>query len=298
MPSTVIGNGPISFTDNNGTQQSIPLSLLYFDNGVVRADKWTLYSDPDNMAIVDALLKNLVVGEFLKPAPAQPPKPAIALKASIPGTKGNTIQVIFSNIVAGSSPPTSTTFDAEISAKATYPGLSFDPVSPSFVGKVLGVGATSGTSPGLVRVKEPAPVTATPPKAITTSKALTSGGASAKSSLSVDGDPPGTAFTLEAWKDGVDRNNIKISIPDTVNPEAKTFTLVVEWTQPKITSIAPKDLPPKLEGKKPEGEKFVIEVSKLKDAADFGIPAPGTIVLSGGADATGALPAGAVAFST
>jgi hypothetical protein len=290
MPSAVIGSGPIGFTDTNGKQQSIPLSLLYFDNGVIKAEKWPLY--PANTAVVDALLKNLVAGGFLKTAPASPPKPAIVLKAAIPGAKGNTIQVTFSNIVAGATPPASTTFDAEIAAKATYSGLSFDPASPFFIGKVLGVGTTSGTSPGLVRVKEPAPSTAVPP-ALTTSKPLTGGGASAKSSLSVDGDPSGTAFTLEAWKDGVDGDNIKISIPD-VNSGAKTktFTLVVEWTQPKISPIALTDLQSNL-----QGNKFVIEVSKPEGAADFGIPDPGTIALSGGVDASAALAAGTVAFS-
>jgi hypothetical protein len=288
MPSAVLGSGPIGFTDTNGKQQSIPLSLLYFDNGLVKADKWPLY--PANTAVVDALLKSLVAGEFLKPAPAPPPKPAIILKAAIPGIRGNTIQVTFSNIVAGATPPTSTTFEAEITAKAIYSALSFDPNSPSFIGKVLGV-EVSGTSPGLVRVKQPAPSTAVPPKTITISKPLVREGASPRSSLSVDGDPSGTAFTLEAWKEGADGDNIKIAIPD-VDSVAQTFTLVVEWIQPKITSIALTDLPSKL-----AGTEFVIQVSQ-PEGADFGIPSPGTIVLSGGVNATGALPAGAVAFFT
>jgi hypothetical protein len=119
--------------------------------------------------VVDALLKNLVAGGFLKSAPTLPPKPAIVIKAAIPGAKGNTIQVTFSNfsnIVAG-KPTAKTTFDAEIIAKATYSNLSFNPESASFIGKVLGVGATPGISPGLVRVKEPAPSTAIEPEAIT-----------------------------------------------------------------------------------------------------------------------------------
>jgi len=289
MAKAVIGNGPIGFTDTNGKQQSIPLSLLYFDNGVVKANKWGLYED--NKAVVDALLKSQVAGEFLKPAPASPPKPAMILKAAIPGAKGNTIQVTFSNIVAGATPPASSTFDAEITAKATYAGLSFEPESPSFIGKVLGVGAKPGTSPGLVRVKEPAPSAAIQPKAFTTSKKLTDGGGSPKFSLSVDTETTGKTLDLEAWKDGAAGDNIQVSIP-AVNPGAKTFTLVVEWTQPKITSIKLTDLPA---GVKLQGVDFVVEVSP--PAGGFGIPTPGTIALSGGVDATGALPAGAVAFS-
>lgn len=293
MPSKVIGNGPISFTDKDGKQQSIPLSLLYFENSTVNADKWSLYIT--NAVVVDALLETLVEGEFLKPAPTPPPKPAIALKAARPGAKGNTIQVTFSNITVdpnNPTDPTKITFDAEITAKATYSGLSFDPGYPSFIGKVLGVGGKTGTSPGLAQVKEPAPTTATQPQVITPSK-LTGGGASAQSSLSIksDGDPSVTAFTLEAWKKGADGDNIKITIPN-VDSEAQTFTLVVEWAQPKITSIKLADLPSKL-----AGNKFVIQVSK-PEGGDFGVPAPGTIVLNGGSDAKDPSPAKAVAFSS
>ena len=289
MLNAVLASGPIGFTDKNGKQQSIPLSLLYFDTGVVKAEKWLPYNDPKNKAVVDALLKSLVAGEFLTPARTPPPKPAIVLKAAIPGSKGNTIQVTFSNIVAGAT--TSTTFEAEIVVKATYAALSFDPDSPSFIGKVLGVEAP-GTSSGLVRVKKPAPSTTVPPEVIETAKSLAGGGDSVKSSLPIDGGS-GTVFTLEAWKDGAEGDNIKITIPD-VNSGAKTLTLVVEWTQVKITSITLANLQSKL-----QGEKFVIEeVLKPEGAADFDIPALGTIVLSGGVDNTDALPARAVAFST
>jgi hypothetical protein len=285
MAKAVIGNGPIGFTDENGKQQSIPLSLLCFEDGLVKADKWKLYDD--NKQVVDALLKSLVAGEFLKPAPTPPPKPAIALKAARPGTEGNTIQVTFSYTPTD---PTKTSFDAEITAKATYSGLSFDPGSPSFVGTVLGIGGKAGTSPGLVQVKE-TPPTATLPKIITNSKPLMGGGASAQSLLPIDGDPSGTAFILEAWKKGVDGNNIKITIPN-VDPVAETFTLVVEWAQSKIISITLADLPLKL-----AGNEFVIQVSKPENG-DFGIPAPGRIILNGGSDAQAPSPAKAVAFSS
>jgi hypothetical protein len=143
----------------------------------------------------------------------------------------------------------------------------------------------------LVRVKEPIPATATQPQAIATPEPLTGGSDSVKSSLAIAGDPSGTAFTLEAWKNGTEGDNIQVSIAN-VDAAAKTFTLTVEWTQPKIPAIALTDLPAKL-----EGNQFAIAVSKPEDS-DFAIPAPGTISLSGGADATEARPATAVAFSS
>jgi hypothetical protein len=295
MPSAVIGSGPIGFTDKEGNQQFIPLSQLYFDDyGKVTVKGGQL---GENNEVVDALLKNLVAGGFLKSAPTLPPKPAIVIKAAIPGAKGNTIQVTFSNfrnIPTGKPPVNITTFDAEIIAKATYSNLSSDPISTSFIGKVLGVGATPGISPGLVRVKQPAPNTQIQqPKAIKTSTKLGQSNPSVERNFFVvqqEGTASDPAFTLEAWKGGADGQNIEIAIPD-VNPGDKTFTLVVEWTQPKIVEIALTELPSKL-----AGLGFVITVSP-PEGESFGIPAPGTIVLSGGADAQDAVPAEKVVFS-
>jgi hypothetical protein len=291
MPSAVIGSGPIGFTDEKGNQQFIPLSQLYFDDYGEVTVKGKL-PDSANPKVVNALLKNLVAGGFLKSAPTLPPKPAIVIKAAIPGAKGNTIQVTFSKIVAGTT-TAGPTFDAEIIAKATYSNLSFNPNFPSFIGKVLGIGATPGISPGLVRVKEPAPSTAIEPEAITF-KALHTPDALATEKKyllvlkkGIDKEPD---LTLEAWKEGADGENIKITISE-VDSTPQTFTLVVEWTQPKIINIALTQLPSKL-----AGEGFVIKVSP-PEGESFGIPAPGTIVLSGGADAQDAVPAEKVVFS-
>jgi hypothetical protein len=297
MPSAVIGSGPIGFTDNQGKQQFIPLSQLYFDDDGNVTVKAGVVGEK-NQGAVNALLKNLVAGGFLKSAPTLPPKPAIVIKAAIPGAKGNTIQVTFSkfsNIVAD-LPTAKTTFDAEIIAKATYSNLSVDPSSTSFIGKVLGVGATPGISPGLVRVK--APASNTP---IQQPKAITSTALSLQDSTETNyyhvvpsqGDSSKPAFTLEAWKEGVDGQNIKITLIPDVNSTLQTFTLVVEWAQ-KISPIGLNNLPSKLAGD--QDKEFVIKVSP-PEGESFGIPAPGTIVLSGGADARDAVPAEKVVFS-
>jgi hypothetical protein len=294
MPSAVIGSGPIGFTDTKGHQQFIPLSQLYFnDVGEVIVKEGPLYND--NKGVVDALLKNLVAGGFLKSAPTLPPKPAIVIKAAIPGAKGNTIQVTFSNFsnIVADLPTANTTFDAEIIAKATYSNLSLDPSSTSFSGKVLGVGATPGISPGLVRVKEPPPKTAIEPEDISTAlNALGSAEKNCSFVVPTKGNSSQPAFTLEAWKEGADGQNIKITISE-VDSKTKTFTLVVEWAQ-KITTIGLNNLPSKLAGDK--DKEFVIKVSP-PEGESFGIPAPGTIVLSGGTDAQDAVPAEKVVFS-
>lgn len=284
MPSQVLGSGPIGFTDANGNQKFIPLSALDFVNGEVKADKWPFYKA--NKSLVDALLKDLVAGGFLISGTSAPSTPAMLLEAAISGNLGNQIQVNFSNIVVDSSTPANSTFDCSITAKDTYTDLSLDSNSSSFVKKVLGTETTAGSLPSLVRVKDAG--TLSLPKS--GSYVLAGGGDAAKASKAIDSDPSGTAFTLEAWNNGSDGQYITATVSQ-VDAAAKTFTLVVEWKQPTIQGIKVADLPNKL-----SGNGLVLKVSQPK-GGNFAIPAAGTIILSGGADAKAATKASAIAIA-
>ncbi|NJK73150.1 MAG: hypothetical protein HC786_00830 [Richelia sp. CSU_2_1] len=284
MPSQVLGSGPIGFTDANGNQKFIPLSELDFVNGEVKADKWHFYKA--NKSLVDALLKDLVAGGFLISGTSTPTTPAMLLEAAISGNLGNHIQVNFSNIVADSSTPANSTFDCTITAKDTYSDLSLDSNSSSFIKKVLGIETTAGSLPSLVRVKDAG--TLSLPKS--GSYVLAGGGDAAKASKAIDGDPSGTAFTLEAWNNGSDGQYITATVSQ-IDAAAKTFTLVVEWKQPAIQGIKVADLPNKL-----SGNGLVLKVSQ-PEGGNFAIPTAGTIILSGGADAKAATKASAIAIA-
>lgn len=280
MPSQVIGNGPIGFTDSNGSQRFIPLSVLEFSDSGIDASKWSLYTA--NKTIVDALLRELVDNDFLRPGPSPPAKPAMILKAAVPGAAGNNIQVAFSNLKVDTTTPANTTFDATITAKDTYPGISYDSASPAFIKKVLGTETLNGTSPCLIRVRD----ADTPSKPQEKPYDLMGGNATKKSSKGIDGDPTGTAFTVEAWKNGGEGNSITVKISD-VDSVKKTFTLVVELKQPTIPGLKLSDLPGDL-----EGSGIVLAVTRPQEG-NFALPTLGTVGLRGGSDAQAALTASA-----
>jgi hypothetical protein len=283
MPSQVLGSGPIGFTDGNGNQRFIPLSALNFVNREIKVDNWSLYTT--NKTLVDALLKDLVEGGFLLPGTEAPIKPAMLIESAISGAAGNHIQVTFSNIVVDSTTPANSTFDCTITAKDTYSGLSLDFTSSSFIKKVLGTETITGIIPSLVHLKD-ADKPSLPQKGIYD---LTGGGDNTKASKAIDGDPSGTAFTLESSKNGSDGQYIRATVAD--NPTAQNLTLVVEWKQPVIKGIKVADLPNKL-----SGNGLVLKVSK-PEGANFAIPTAGTIILSGGADAKVATTASAIAIA-
>lgn len=275
MSSQVIGSGPVGFTNSDGNQVFIPLSALYFDaGGQIKADKWNFYT-AKNKNIVDALLKELVEGGFLLFGKESPIKPAMLIEAAISGAVGNHIQVNFSNIVVDSITLANSTFDCIIAAKDTYFGLKLDSIEA-----VLG---TKIPTLSLVNVKD---VKSSLPNE--GSYVLASGSMATKASKEID--PLGTAFTLEAWKEGADGNNITATISQ-VDTTAKTFTLVVEWKQPVIKGIKVADLPTKL-----AGDGLLLKVSKVKDA-EFAIPTAGTIILNGGSDAKASTTASVIAIA-
>lgn len=277
MSETVaLGNGPVVFTGKDGNQLLIPLSALSFDSsGKLNVSNWpTLTSDGASW------LTYLVSRGGLTPGAAPPPKPAILIKATDPGAAGNNIQVAISNVI-------STTFDATITETDTYVGLSFDQASPSFMKTVLGTDSAPGTKPGLVRVL----AADTPSQPKEGSYSLTGGDDKLKkpSATSVDGDPSGTAFNVQAKKPGQDGDKTTVTIAN-VDDNAKTFTLTAVWTS-SITGIQLTDLPTKLAGSG-------YEITVTSPSGGYALPAAGTIQLSGGADATAAQAASVTAIAS
>jgi hypothetical protein len=281
MPSQVIGNGPVGFTDSTGNQKFIPLSALEFLDGQISAEKWPLYSQ--NKAIVDALLADLVEHGFLRAGPSPPAKPAMVLQAAVPGAAGNTIQVTFSKF--NTSDPNNTTFEATITSTDIYPELSWDDVSPAFITTVLGTDTLIGTHSGLIRVKDAS--NSSQPK-IKSYSLTTNGNSAPKAFAEIEGDPAGTAFTVEAWKAGDEGKSITVTISE-VDSGTKTFTLEVKLNH-TITGIKmlPKDL---------EGSGIFLEVKK-PGVGDFATPAPGTVELRGGSDAKAAVRATTTILAT
>jgi len=243
----VLGNGPIAFTDQSGKMLLIPLSALTIDGNTIQT------SPPYDKDEIRQWLQYLVNIGSLTPGTAPSPKPVMVIQATDPGLAGNNIQVIFSNIVPDPGDPTNadkTTFDATVTETDMYKGLSIDSTSPSFIKTVLGT--DKAPKSGLVHVLD----TDNPSLPKAGIYPLTGGGASAKSSTQIPGDPSGTAFNVEAKKNGQDGDDTTVAISN-VDATAKTFTLTAVWTQ-SVKEIKLADLPNKLQG----SSKYEIIVNK------------------------------------
>ncbi|GEM_PF-2416066 len=275
MFTTVIGNGPVEFTDRaTGKQFSIPLSFIKPDLQAPESSGWvTLGISPSLQPEATNWLKYLFVQGVLTVSTTSISRPAFLLKAAQAGVMGNNIKVEFTDVVA--DPPA---FAAKITAIDTFAGLSVDPTAPNFVQTVL--------TPGLVQVKtipDPAPF----PAAGT--YILDEGGGDgitpAFRTIPSADDPTVTAFVLEATQTDATGNGIQVTITST---PPTIFTLQARLEQ-NPTDISLSDLPAKLAGVARGGVGYLIEVSA--PTSGFALPTASTIYLKGGTNTQAATPA-------
>jgi hypothetical protein len=272
--TTVVGSSPISFTDA-GQSFLIPLSVLIFDEQKVIKFKDNTYSADVQKKVLPWIYYLVKIGE-LTPGEKPVSNPAIEIAAKNAGKAGNNIQIKFQDIKEIDS-----TFTAVITATEIYK-LSFKKSSVIFIEKVLG-------DDKLVHVKGAGTATETAPKDNKSYK-LENGDDTSKSFKSIEAEPSGTAFIIEAKKNGEDGKNITIDISD-VNTTDQTYTLTATWN-PTFKDIKLGDLPGKL-----QGFQDVITVTK-PTASEFAVPDAGVVFLNGGADKQDAVPAKTTALAT
>jgi hypothetical protein len=223
---------------------------------------------------LDLLLDYYAKAGLLKPGAKPPIKPVLKIFAKQAGSTGNTIQVQFSGF--NYSDPLHPTFDAQASETDIYPGLT-----PATIQTVLGSSPTNGQRPGLVFLPDPAPAEGALPKA---GSYPPEGETAAKVDIPLNTGDGGVAFTLQAREDGQDGEITQVEIKD-VDPTASTFTLVASWEK-----SAAKILVDALGGT----FTYLIAVESTEAGGELKTPAPGTITLSGGSDATTAWQASAI----
>jgi hypothetical protein len=263
-----IASGPIFFLDTaTGRQVSLPLRDVFFDTGVITATGsiYTAYQ-----ALLDTLLPHLASTGQIVPGPPPPVNPVMVIRAKQAGAKGNFIVVDFGDF--DYTDPTNPEFNVSIDETDTYTGLT-----PATVQQVLGSAAGGGTSSGLVFVPNPAPVATALPQAGT--YPLLMQGPAAEVTIPLNGGP-GDAFTVQARENGADGALTSVEIND-VNLSASTFTLVASWSKDTSSRITAADVETEF--------AYEIEVDPpAGGGATVGAPAPGTVILSGGADAAAA----------
>lgn len=276
----VLANGPVGFTNAQGQQVSIPLTDLYFDDkGAIQADKWVPFNTSPDQASIASWLKHLVKsGDLVKdptpplpPPPPPPPTAAMLIAARDKGVEGNSIQIVVSGIRPDPADSTKTIFDVKVTETDTYTGLTAATIQQK-LGNAAGAGLVfvSSLNPGT-------PI-AGPSQLVWDGVAANSAKATIKKADNTD------AFELTAKRAGADGANTAVTIT-IEDPVAETFTLVALWTK-TATGIEVADLGTNFD--------YEITVDPPVSGGTILVPASGTIVLSGGADAMGPVAASAV----
>jgi hypothetical protein len=270
--------GPIPFTDSNGDQVEIPVSLAYFEDGVPKFTPPTGMSPGTATAIGNWLLALAAEG-VLRPGAASPPVPAMVINAKSPGSQGNTITVTIANVRPKPGDASKTVFDAQVAESDVYELLT-----PATLEAVLGTSATNGQQPGLAFVSS-----AGAPALPKNGTYPLNGDPATVDIPKADGSPGG--FSLRSKAGGTDAALTTATVSRSDDPEHPgTFMLQLTWKKATAAAIEPGGL----------GTTFAYEISVDPPAGGtLAAPAPGTYGLGGGADARAAekasatIPAGA-----
>ena len=89
-----LSKGPIGFTDATGSQVFLPLSSIFFEDSVIKAEG-SLYTA--KKAVADPWLEHLAKIGFIVPDANPPTKTAMVITAKNAGANGNLIQIEFKN---------------------------------------------------------------------------------------------------------------------------------------------------------------------------------------------------------
>jgi hypothetical protein len=267
MQTPAVGEGPVAFIDDQGKQLSIPLTAIYFENGVVQSKV--------SAGGLQEWLNYLVLQGQLAPGPTPTADSAMTFTAATAGAMGNDINVEVREIGTD-------TVEIKVVENHVYEDLTFDSTSDNSVGTVL------DSSGGLVWAKE---VTATDTDVPASGLVAptTPGTDTVPATWEIKSPPAAGVSTklaiLEARSLGSEKGSMTIFV-DNVDEDAKTFTLKVEW---EITStVVPADL---VAADPLPDLKFAVTVDPPIPRGPLHFPRPGQFRLEGGAELVPARPA-------
>lgn len=262
-----IGQGPLWFTDENGSQKSIPLSAFDFSQSAPALD--TAYSShfsTGDVAMINQLAANLAAAGELTPQPTPPPLPAILLTATQAGPEGN-------NITVGVTPDSGNALTGNVAITATevdvYAGLADGVAAKAAIGVDAPGASGDRAGTGLVQVQEAGTVTAGQG-----AKPVSVAVKTATDFKAADGTT--TLFTL------VPRANLaaaSLTVMVSVTPDpapAQTFTVTATYQGKTTADVALSAL-----ASLPAAVTVLITATTPTELA---MPGSEAVVLSGGAD--------------
>jgi hypothetical protein len=271
----VVGTAPISFTDSNGAQRSVPLSALQFSGSTLElAPDWAArFSGADSTMLLAVASARAAAGELTSP-PIRPPSPAIAVTATHPGPESNNISVAVTVTADHDHPhdPLIATLQFSATETDTYAGLRTAGEAAMRIGVDTPSdqqGRPEGT--GLVVVKSGSVATADNLPVEHPQAALPQAG------LDVKAADQSTLFTLVPRADYSGSGELSVGVA--LDPTGATFTVTATYnsgspdTVPTVTLLSLNPLPPQV--------AYLVSASAPSSGAM--LPAAGTPVqLSGG----------------
>ena len=191
--ASVLGTGPVAITTAKKAQHlTISLGALTSDGSSIGLAGWPRTGSPEdtpdvkNAAIAWA---NYLLAQGTLRTDTSPPGPAFLVAAVHPGTNGNTITLVLSNVTKS---PSATTLDIAVTVRDTYAGLSLATIADT-----IGTAVDGGSKPGLIHLASVPPLAKMPDDAKIAS--FNPAGTVVQADVKGDG---GTAFLLEAPGDG------------------------------------------------------------------------------------------------
>jgi hypothetical protein len=253
--TSAVARSPVVFFTPDGTQIEIPMSSIYFDDGVLG----TWAADPSGK-LLPWLTYQATLGRIV--ATAKPPtSPALVVQAAHAGAYGNRIEV---KTAPAAVPTKVDSVDVTVSATDRYAD-----VKVADLAGLLGTAGADGTQPGILLVSDAPPGATEPKKGPVTE-------AAGKWELAGAGGGP--AVKLAARNPGApfDAGKVLVNIDD--GEAAGTFTLVVTWSA-TAADVVPADFAAAF------SPKFDFLVTITQPAGGhFLTPRAGTISLAGGSE--------------
>jgi len=267
----VVGSSPISFTNSQGAQRTVPLSALQFSGSDIQLNSaWKNFFDPGETQTLLAVAKaRAVAGELTRP-PVQGPRPAVRFTASRAGTETNNISVT-ATPDAGS--PLAATIAFTVTETDTYPGLA----SPTAAAMAIGLDtapAKAGDPPqgtGLVVIKSGS-------VGNSTKLPVASSGVMVKATgVDIQDATNAVLFTLVPRSDYAGKGGLSYAV--SIDGSGTTFTVVATYDSTKETGAQAKVTIQTL-GALPSQVAYLTKASEPPGGAR--LPTAGSIQLSGG----------------
>ena len=272
--TAAVARSPVVFFTEEGTQIEIPMSLIYFDDGVVGTTR-----PASSATLVDWLKYQASLGHIV--AGLQPPTPpAFVVNALQAGLYGNKIEI---TTAPAAAPTKADSVDVTVSVTDRYPD-----VKVADLAGLLGTAATGGnpavegTKPGLLHVSDdPVGASEPTPRIVPELPADTWELAGAGAN----------AVTLAPRISGTEFEAGDVLVRVDAGQAPGTFTLVVTWSA-TVGDVVAADFDTAFT---PTFD-FLVAIDK-PDGAPFRLPRAGTRSLAGGSEQAAATNANATVLA-